>query len=43
MNVGVDTLLPCRQGTVASRKPQLRLDHGALTAGVHSADGLIRG
>jgi hypothetical protein len=30
MNIGVDTLLPCRQGTVASRKPQLRLDHGAL-------------
>jgi hypothetical protein len=43
MSIGVNTLLPCRQGTVASRKPQWDPDHVALTADVHSVDGLIRG
>ena len=40
----------CRVAKIASRKPKIvfrtresRLDHGPLTAGVHSAHGLIRG
>ena len=43
MIIGVNALLPCHQRKVASRKPQLRPDHGTLTAGVHCGDGLIRG
>jgi hypothetical protein len=43
MSVRVNALLPCCQGKVAFRKPLPRLDHGPLTVGVHSVDGLIRG